>query len=101
MKRALVFQHMDHDHPGRFLELDDDVFRSQMELDYFGTLHAIRAVAPSMVERRRGTIVGVSSSAGLIGVYGYTAYGATKYAVRGLLDALRAEMRPQIGRAHV
>ena len=81
-------------HPGRFLELDDDVFRSQMELDYFGTLHAIRAVAPSMVERRRGTIVGVSSSAGLIGVYGYTAYGATKYAVRGLLDALRAEMRP-------
>jgi len=81
-------------HPGYFLELDDAVFRDQMELDYFGTLHAIRAVLPSMVERRRGTVVGISSDAGLIGVFGYTAYGATKFAVRGLLDALRAEMRP-------
>ena len=81
-------------HPGYFLELDEAVFRSQMELDYFGTLHAIRAVLPSMVERRRGTVVGISSDAGLIGVFGYTAYGATKFAVRGLLDALRAEMRP-------
>jgi len=81
-------------HPGYFLELDEAVFRDQMELDYFGTLHAIRAVLPSMVERRRGTVVGISSDAGLIGVFGYTAYGATKFAVRGLLDALRAEMRP-------
>lgn len=81
-------------HPGYFLELDDAVFRAQMELDYFGTLHAIRSVLPSMVERRRGTVVGISSDAGLIGVFGYTAYGATKFAVRGLLDALRAEMRP-------
>lgn len=81
-------------HPGYFLELDEAVFRDQMELDYFGTLHAVRAVLPAMVERRSGTIVGISSDAGLIGVFGYTAYGATKFAVRGLLDALRAEMRP-------
>ena len=40
-------------HPGHFVELPDDVFRAQMEVDYFGTLHAAREVVPSMIERRR------------------------------------------------
>ncbi len=80
--------------PGRFVELDDAIFRSMMDVDYFGTLWPIRAVAPSMMARRTGSIVGVSSAAGLVGVFGYTAYGAAKFAVRGLLEALRAEMKP-------
>jgi 3-dehydrosphinganine reductase len=41
--------------PGHFLELSDDVFRSMIEVDYFGTLWAIRAVAPGMVERGSGS----------------------------------------------
>ena len=65
-----------------------------MDLDYFGTLHCVRAVVPSMLERSSGTIVGVSSGAGLIGVFGYTAYAPAKYAVRGLMDTLRAELKP-------
>ena len=80
--------------PGYFQELDLAVFRAQMELDYFGTLHCVRAVVPSMIERGAGTIVGVSSAAGLIGVFGYSAYAPAKYAVRGLMDTLRAELRP-------
>jgi 3-dehydrosphinganine reductase len=80
--------------PGYFEELDDEVFREMMEVDYFGTLWPIRAVVPGMVERGAGSIVGVSSDAGLIGVFGYTAYGAAKFAVRGMLEALRAEMAP-------
>jgi len=80
--------------PGHFGELSDEDFRRAMEVNYFGTLNAIRAVAPGMVERRRGHIVGISSAAALVGVFGYTAYGASKYAVRGLLEALRAEMVP-------
>jgi len=80
--------------PGYFQDLEPSIFRSLMEVNYFGTLHAVRAVAPSMIERRRGSIVGVSSAAGLIGVFGYTAYGPTKFAVRGLFEALRAELRP-------
>ena len=81
-------------HPGRFLELDDQVFRDMMEIDYFGTLHPIRAVAPGMAERGHGSIVGISSAAALLGIYGYTAYGAAKFAVRGLLEALRGELKP-------
>lgn len=80
--------------PGRFLEADDVTFRAMVEVDYFGTLWPIRAVAPSMAERGRGSIVGVSSAAGLVGVYGYSAYGAAKFAVRGLLESLRTELAP-------
>lgn len=80
--------------PGRFLELDDAVYSQMMDVDYFGTLHAIRAVAPEMVERKRGSIVAISSMAGIFGIYGYTAYSPAKFAVRGLMEALRDEMRP-------
>jgi 3-dehydrosphinganine reductase len=81
-------------HPGYFETLDDDVFRDQMDVDYFGTLHAIRAVVPSMIERRRGHVVTISSTAGLIGVFGYSAYGPAKFAVRGLTETLRPELAP-------
>jgi len=80
--------------PGRFLELDDEVFRRMIEVDYFGTLHAVRALAPAMARRGQGSIVAVSSGAGLLGIYGYTAYGPAKFAVRGLMEALRTELRP-------
>ena len=80
--------------PGRFLELDDEVFRSMVEVDYFGTLWPVRAVAPGMAARGHGSIVGVSSAAGLVGVYGYSAYGAAKFAVRGLFESLRTELAP-------
>jgi 3-dehydrosphinganine reductase len=66
-----------------------------MEINYFGTLHAIEAVVPSMIDRGTGSIVGVSSAAGLIGIFGYTAYTPTKFAVRGLLESLRAELAPR------
>lgn len=80
--------------PGHFLELPDEVFRQMMEVDYFGTLYALRAVAPGMVARRRGSIVAVSSAAGLLGIFGYSAYGPAKFAVRGLMESVRAELVP-------
>lgn len=81
-------------HPGHFEDLPIDVFRAQMELNYFGTLHPIRAVVPSMIERGRGHLMLVSSAAGLVGVYGYSAYSPAKFAVRGLAETLRAELKP-------
>ncbi len=80
--------------PGHFEELPARVFDDQMAVDYFGTLHAIRAVVPSMLERRRGHLLLVSSTVGLIGVYGYSAYAPAKFAVRGLAETLRAELKP-------
>lgn len=80
--------------PGHFESLDVSVFEAQMRLNYFGTLHAIRAVVPSMIERRRGHVLVVSSDAGIVGVYGYSAYSPTKFAVRGLAETLRGELKP-------
>ncbi|MDX3781139.1 SDR family oxidoreductase [Streptomyces europaeiscabiei] len=81
--------------PGHFLDLPDDVFRQMIEVDYFGTLHALRAVAPGMVERGQGSVVAVSSAAGLLGIFGYSAYGPAKFAVRGLMESVRAELTPR------
>ena len=81
-------------HPGYCEELPLDVFRKTMDADFFGTLHPIKAVLPVMIERQSGHIVNFSSMAGFLGVFGYTAYSAAKFAVRGFSDVLRAEMKP-------
>lgn len=81
-------------HPGYFEELSLEIMRKTMELDYFGTLHTIKAVLPMMMARRSGQIVNFSSVAGFVGVFGYTAYSAAKFAVRGFSDVLRQELRP-------
>jgi 3-dehydrosphinganine reductase len=81
-------------HPGYVEELSLDIFRAMMEVNYFGTVNVVKAVLPGMMARRSGHIVNISSGAGFLGVFGYSAYGASKYAVRGFSDVLRAEMKP-------
>ncbi len=80
--------------PGYFHELPIDVFRQTMDIDFFGTLHPCKLVAPMMMARRSGHIVNLSSVAGFLGVFGYTAYSAAKFAVRGFSDVLRSELKP-------
>lgn len=80
--------------PGYFTHLDYREFEREMQVNYFGTLWTIRAVAPSMVARRRGAIMAISSFAGLVGLFGYTAYCPSKFAVRGLCESLHAELKP-------
>lgn len=80
--------------PGKFVDLADDVFRQMIDVDYFGTLYAVRAVAPQMIERGEGSITAISSMTGIVGTYGYTAYAPAKFAVRGLMEALRDELTP-------
>lgn len=80
--------------PGRFEELDSASFRRQMETNFAGTVHAVRAVYEGMKRRGRGRIMMISSGAGLIGIYGYAAYCASKFAVHGFAQALRSEARP-------
>jgi len=81
-------------HPGHFQELDSKIFQQAMEINYFGTLYAIQATAPAMRKVGKGNIVMISSGAALIGVYGYSAYCPSKFAVRGLAEVLRGEFKP-------
>ncbi|HVO44519.1 MAG TPA: SDR family oxidoreductase [Aggregatilineales bacterium] len=90
----LLFTYAGLSHPGYFMDIPIDVFEKLMAVNYLGTLYAVRAVTPSMQQRRRGHIVLMSSAAGIVGVYGYTAYCPTKFAVRGFGETLRAELKP-------
>ncbi len=80
--------------PGRFLELPTREFRQMMDVNYFGTVHMSKAVLPHLVAKKSGHVLNVSSLAGIMGIYGYTAYAASKFAIVGFTQALRAEMWP-------
>ncbi|MGD1875280.1 MAG: SDR family oxidoreductase [Mastigocoleus sp.] len=80
-------------HPGYFHELPLKVFKDTMAINYFGTLYAIKSVLPSMMQKQQGRIVIISSAAGLIGIYGYTPYSPSKFALRGLAESLRGELK--------
>ena len=80
-------------HPGHFADIPIEVFEQTMSINYFGSLYAIRAVLPAMEEVSQGNIVLISSGAGLIGIYGYTAYCPSKFALRGLAESLRGELK--------
>jgi len=81
-------------YPGNFQDLDVGVFHRLMDINYFGTLHIIKILIPAMLKRGSGHIVNISSQAGFVGVFGYSAYSASKYAIRGFSDVLRAELKP-------
>jgi 3-dehydrosphinganine reductase len=80
-------------HPGYVQELPLEIFHQMMDINYFGTVNVIKAVLPGMMGRGSGHIVNLASVAGFAGVFGYSAYGASKYAVRGFSDVLRSEMK--------
>ncbi|MCA1489311.1 SDR family oxidoreductase [Ensifer sp. NBAIM29] len=77
--------------PGPFVAMPSLSFRRQWETNFSGTVNAVRAVYPDMVRRQQGQIVIISSGAGLIGIYGYSGYCASKFALHGFAQALRAE----------
>lgn len=79
-------------HPGYFRELPIEIFEQTMAINYFGTLYCIKAALPHM-EAGGGHIALICSGAGLIGLYGYTPYSPSKFAVRGLAESLRGELK--------
>lgn len=80
--------------PGEFLTQSSDIFQAMMSVNYFGTLYCCQAVAQPMAARGSGIIVNISSVVGYFNIYGYSAYGASKFAVSGLSDSLRMELAP-------
>jgi len=80
--------------PGRFVDLPLTQFEQQMQTNYFGAVYLTKALLPGMLERGRGHVAYVSSLVGLMGIFGYTAYAPTKFALRGLAECLRCEMKP-------
>ncbi|MEW6264570.1 MAG: SDR family oxidoreductase [Thermodesulfobacteriota bacterium] len=80
--------------PRRFEDIGLDQFDRTMKINLYGIWHLVSALLPVMKTKGRGHIVNVSSVAGLIGVFGYTDYCASKFAIIGFSEALRAEVKP-------
>jgi short-subunit dehydrogenase len=74
------------------IDADEATERLIMEVDYFGPVALTKAVLPSMLERRSGHIVVVSSVMGYLGTPGRSTYAAAKHALHGYFDSLRAEV---------
>lgn len=80
--------------PGRFEDIPDADHRAAMEVNYFGALALARPVLRRMRARGRGRLLLIGSAAGLAGLFGHSAYGPSKFALRGLGQTLAAECGP-------
>ena len=79
---------------GSVEQLEMDFFKRDMETNYFGTIRCIKAVLPSMRERKSGSIINVSSVAGKVYSNFHSAYCASKAAVEAFSEALAQEVKP-------
>lgn len=79
--------------PGRVEDLPRDALRSIFETNLFGQFELINAVLPAMRKNNHGRIVNNSSVLGFAALPFRGAYCSTKFAMEGLTDALRLEMR--------
>ncbi|XP_003386428.1 PREDICTED: 3-ketodihydrosphingosine reductase-like [Amphimedon queenslandica] len=81
-------------HTASLTNTDRKMFESLYATNVLGSVAVTRAILPAMKDRKSGHIVFISSQAGQFPVYGYTAYSATKFALRGLAEVLAMELRP-------
>lgn len=73
-------------------EVDMQVVRRIMEVNFFGAVAVTKAVLPAMLERGSGTIVATNSVMGKLGTRMRSSYAASKHALLGFYDCLRAEV---------
>jgi short-subunit dehydrogenase len=74
-----------------FQDLDVDVIRKIMEINFLGAVYCTKYALPWIISQK-GSIVGISSTAGYRGLPGRSGYSASKFALQGWLEALRTEL---------
>ncbi len=79
-------------YPHYFHDVSFKQFDETMKINLYGTWSIVAALVPHM-KIRGGHIINVSSMAGVLGVFGYTDYSASKFAVIGFSEALRSELK--------
>ena len=80
---------------GPFENLNNEDFEAALETHFWGPLYAVRAALPFLKRSDMPRIVNISSIGGKVAVPHLSAYSASKFALVGLSDALRAELGPQ------
>jgi NADP-dependent 3-hydroxy acid dehydrogenase YdfG len=78
---------------GPFAAEDDATAKRMIDINLHGVIYGTKLAIPPMVQRHTGHIVNIASQAGKAGIPGGATYCATKHAVVGLSEAVRAELR--------
>src|SRR2546423_918812 len=78
---------------GPFLDEDDAATGREIAVNLVGVINGMRVALPRMRERGRGQVVNIASGASYVSPPGEATYAATKHAVAGLTEGVRAEMR--------
>lgn len=73
-----------------FMDMDLEVMRRIMNVNFYGTIYCTKYALPHLL-KTKGSLVGIISIAGYVGLPARTAYSASKFAIRGFLDTLRIE----------
>lgn len=81
--------------PARLLDTDVAMFERHMRVNQLGCFIGMKAVVPLMEKSGGGSIVNISSVAGLRGSPGAIAYSATKWALRGMTKAAAVDLAPK------
>lgn len=79
-------------YPARFEDISIEQFEETMKINMFGIWNTCSYMVPHM-KQKGGVIVNTSSVVGFVGVYGYTDYAASKFAIVGFSEALRSELK--------
>ncbi|XP_076261357.1 3-ketodihydrosphingosine reductase [Rhynchophorus ferrugineus] len=79
---------------GRLEDLTERDIKSLVDVNLLGTIYSTKALIGRFKKRREGIIVMTSSVVGLMGMFGYSAYSACKFGLRGLAESLIMELKP-------
>lgn len=79
---------------GTVLDTSLEAYRKTIDINQVGVFLGMKSVAPHMVSRQTGSIINISSVAGIDGTPGFLAYGASKWAVRGMTRGVAKELAP-------
>lgn len=80
---------------GGILEMEDEKWEEIVKTNLFGAYYVVKAVVPSMVEKKTGDIINISSTAGLKGNAMTSAYSASKFGLIGMSESMMLELRKQ------
>lgn len=80
--------------PGYIEDYSLDDFKNNMNLNYYGQLVPTLLLLPEFMKEKKGHIIFFSSLLGFMGMMGYGAYVPTKFAIVGLAESLRNEIKP-------
>ena len=79
---------------GTVMDTTLEAYMRTVNINQVGVFLGMKSVAPHMVARKSGSIVNISSVAGMAGTPGFLAYGASKWAVRGMTKGVAKELAP-------